>query len=103
MNQSFESCRDDYEISRKELNALHGMVNQAGAAGARIAGAGFGGCLIAAVPKEKLEDFRQRLAADYFDQYLSALNDPVAPPGPPTEADLFPCRPIAGASAIELS
>ena len=38
--------RDDYEISSDELNQVVESANKNGALGARLTGAGFGGCVV---------------------------------------------------------
>lgn len=47
MVQSHSSLRDDYEVSHPSLDALVGIARDAGAVGARLTGAGFGGCVVA--------------------------------------------------------
>ncbi len=47
MDASHASLRDDYEVSVAELDRLVEIARAAGAAGARLTGAGFGGCIIA--------------------------------------------------------
>lgn len=47
MYASHQSMRDDYEISTPELDAFVELASQAGALGARLTGAGFGGSAIA--------------------------------------------------------
>jgi galactokinase len=47
MDASHASLRDDYEVSTKELDALVEVAKEHGAAGARLTGAGFGGCAVA--------------------------------------------------------
>ena len=47
MLESHESLRDDYGVSTAELDTLVDALVAAGAAGARLTGAGFGGCVVA--------------------------------------------------------
>ncbi|MDQ3736808.1 MAG: galactokinase, partial [Actinomycetota bacterium] len=49
MYDSHVSLRDDYEVSTPELDAFVEVAREAGALGARLTGAGFGGCAIALV------------------------------------------------------
>ena len=49
MYESHASMRDDYEISTRELDAFVELAEASGAPGARLTGAGFGGCAIALV------------------------------------------------------
>lgn len=66
MNQSHISLRDDYEVSGMELDALvEAAWQQDGVLGARMTGAGFGGCAIAIVEKEKTEQFIREVGAAY--------------------------------------
>lgn len=47
--ESHASLRDDYRVSTPELDVLVGELVDAGALGARLTGAGFGGCVVALV------------------------------------------------------
>lgn len=47
MLESHASLRDDYRVSIPELDALVDAFVEEGAAGARLTGAGFGGCVVA--------------------------------------------------------
>src|SRR5437763_1083506 len=47
LDASHQSLRDDYEVSHPELDRLVGLAREAGAAGARLTGAGFGGSVVA--------------------------------------------------------
>ena len=51
MFASHASLRDDYEVSTPELDTFVRAAEQHGARGARLTGAGFGGCAIALVPR----------------------------------------------------
>jgi galactokinase len=51
MYASHASLRDDYEVSTPELDTFVETAQQHGAKGARLTGAGFGGCAIALVPE----------------------------------------------------
>ncbi|MDO4563994.1 MAG: galactokinase [Clostridia bacterium] len=56
MNQSHFSLRDDYEVSCEELDVLTDILRrQDGVLGARMTGAGFGGCVVALVERDKAE------------------------------------------------
>ncbi|RSL35191.1 galactokinase [Salibacterium salarium] len=66
MNESHVSLRDDYEVTGKELDTLvEAAWDQDGVIGARMTGAGFGGCAIAIVEKEKTEMFQKKVKAHY--------------------------------------
>ncbi|WP_454788548.1 galactokinase [Mycolicibacterium lutetiense] len=51
---SHASMRDDFEITTPHLDLLAETAVQAGALGARMTGGGFGGCVIALVPEERV-------------------------------------------------
>jgi galactokinase len=50
MGASHASLRDDFQVSTPELDALVELLCGAGAFGARLTGAGFGGCVVALFP-----------------------------------------------------
>ena len=57
MNASHASLRDDYEVTGRELDTLVAATQQCdGVIGARMTGAGFGGCAIAIVDEASTED-----------------------------------------------
>jgi galactokinase len=66
MGQSHDSLRDDFEVCNRELNV---MVDCAGAAdgcfGARMTGAGFGGCAVALVLESTVADFVATVSRAY--------------------------------------
>jgi len=63
MLASHASLRDDFRVSTPELDLLVELAMQHGALGARLTGAGFGGCIVALVPAEL--DITAALAARY--------------------------------------
>jgi galactokinase len=86
MSESHESLRDDYEVSSGELDAIVGAAMRAPAClGARMTGAGFGGCGVAIVRRDALDDFLTHVADDYRER--TGL-----------EASLYACEPSPGAS-----
>ena len=66
MNLSHAGLRDDYEVSSAELNALVEAARRVpGVLGARMMGAGFGGCTISLVEAGAVPEFEARVARDY--------------------------------------
>lgn len=63
---SHNSLRDDYEVTGIELDTLVNEASkQKGCIGARMTGAGFGGCAIALVHKDYLEEFIKNVGEEY--------------------------------------
>jgi galactokinase len=66
MNQCHASLRDFYEVSSPELNAMASIAQSLdGCYGARLTGAGFGGCTANLVAREKADEFARTLAVRY--------------------------------------
>jgi galactokinase len=66
MNESHVSLRDDYEVSSKELDVLVEVAwKQPGVLGARMTGAGFGGCTVNLVRQEAAEAFAEAVRRGY--------------------------------------
>ena len=66
INQSHESCKSDYEVSCKELDLLVDLARMVpGVLGARMTGAGFGGCTINLVMRNRVEEFQQKVGSLY--------------------------------------
>jgi galactokinase len=63
--ESHRSLRDDYEVSTPELDALVEALLDAGAIGARLTGAGFGGCVVALTGKADVHAVAQAASAAY--------------------------------------
>lgn len=66
MYESHASLRDDYEVSSRELDILVELASkQAGTIGARMTGAGFGGCTVNLVSSEGISDFQEAVSERY--------------------------------------
>jgi galactokinase len=88
MNASHESLRDDYEVSSKELDTLVELAwKQPGALGARMTGAGFGGCTVNLVRTDAADAFAEAVSRGYQE----ALG---------LQAEIYVCRASDGALAI---
>ncbi len=69
MNASHVSLEHDYEVTGIELDTLvHTAWEQQGVLGARMTGAGFGGCGIAIVAKDKVEAFTENVGRIYTEK-----------------------------------
>lgn len=66
LTASHVSLRDNYEVTGMELDALvTAAVSHPFCCGARMTGAGFGGCAIALVKKEHVQEFSQAVSSEY--------------------------------------
>ena len=90
MVRSHESLRDDYEVSTGELDAIVGVALEAGAAGARLTGAGFGGCAVALCADSTVAPVMEALTARFYEPRLGKS---------PTRDMMFVAKPSAGARA----
>lgn len=66
LNESHQSLMEDYEVTGLHLDTLVHAALLAGAVGARVTGAGFGGCAIALVPSERVIDFMRIVGIKYL-------------------------------------
>ena len=66
MDASHVSLRDDFEVSSNELNIMVEIARrQSGCYGARMTGAGFGGCAVALIDQSVTEEFTRAVNAEY--------------------------------------
>lgn len=85
MNASHKSLQEDYEVTGKELDALvEAAWAQQGVLGARMTGAGFGGCAIALVKDPYVKNFIDRVGQTYLDKtglkadfYIASIGGPA--------------------------
>ena len=67
MNASHASLRDDFEVSREEIDTMVALAQaQPGCFGARLTGAGFGGCAVALVEEGLEEGFIEEVSRNYL-------------------------------------
>lgn len=62
---SHKSLQEDYEVSCKELDFIVTKAKNYGAIGARLTGAGFGGCGLIVVKKDKAESLVKHIVEEY--------------------------------------
>lgn len=66
LNESHNSLKEDYEVTGLELDTLaETSRKEEGCLGARMTGAGFGGCAIALVHKDKIDSFIENVQKEY--------------------------------------
>lgn len=66
MNDSHVSLRDDYEVTGIELDTLVALAWECeGVLGARMTGAGFGGCTVSIVKEDCIDSFTEKVEAEY--------------------------------------
>lgn len=70
MRQSHDSMRDDFEITVPQIDYLVELAQLAIGknGGARMTGGGFGGCIVALAPKDKVDSIRKIIADNYHKQ-----------------------------------
>ena len=85
MKLSHQSLKDNYEVTGKELDTLYySAIKQKGCIGARMTGAGFGGCTVNLVDKDCIEDFIKNVEIDYLNKigykpsfYVAEISDGI--------------------------
>ncbi|WP_294832676.1 galactokinase [uncultured Gilliamella sp.] len=89
MAQSHKSMRDDFEITVPAIDYLveivHKVIGDEG--GVRMTGGGFGGCVVALVPKDKVDDVKA-VVHNHYQQKFGI------------KETCYVCQPSEGASAI---
>lgn len=88
LDEAHASARDDYRISTPELDVLTDAARQIdGVVGARLTGAGWGGCVISLVPDEQVAEFTGHVARRYIEETGR-------------QATIFPCQAGPGAGLV---
>ena len=89
MAQSHISMRDDFEITVRPIDYLVEIIGEVlgKSGGVRMTGGGFGGCVVALVPTDKVDAVKRVVADEYFDE--TGYN-----------ADIYVCTATQGAFAV---
>jgi galactokinase len=92
MYESHTALSDDYEVSCAELAAVVEIAEnigvKGGVYGCRMTGGGFGGCCVALVKADRVEDISKRIAAGYKERTG-------------IDAAIFASRPAGGAAVVK--
>jgi len=90
MIESHRSLKNDYEVSCAELDLLVDLaLKQEGVLGARMTGAGFGGCTVNLLKRDYVDVFKEKIKKEY--KKLTGINP-----------DVYLTAPSGGAKVIEL-
>jgi len=90
MIESHQSLKDDYEVSCRELDLLVDLaIEQEGVLGARMTGAGFGGCTVNLLRREYVDAFKKTIKQGY--KKITGINP-----------DIYVTPPAEGAKVLEL-
>jgi galactokinase len=93
MDASHASCRDDYEVSSPALEELIAAAKAAGALGARLTGAGFGGCTVNLLPAGRASFFLAMMERSFYQRRPAAAR---------RREHAFAVTPSAAASVVRL-
>lgn len=93
MNGSHASLAEDYEVSIPELDDLVAIARDAGAVGARLTGAGMGGCIVALCSDETVGEVLTAIRDDYY-AARNRIDD--------LDDHLFVAKPSQGASVTTM-
>jgi N-acetylgalactosamine kinase len=98
MDDSQASCRDLYECSCSELDALVTIAKAAGAIGARLTGAGWGGCTVSLVRAGEEGEFINKVKEAYYRPLVEAGRTDEAG----VEEAIFASKPASGGAVLRL-
>jgi len=90
MVESHRSLKNDYEVSCAELDLLVDLaLKQEGVLGARMTGAGFGGCTVNLLKRDYIDAFKKSVKNEY--KKITGIN-----------LDIYITLPAEGAKVLEL-
>jgi galactokinase len=91
MNESHDSLRHDFEVSNPFMDRLVDLAHETdGVLGARLTGAGFGGCTVNLVHTDVLRDFNRKVVRRYSEE--TSL-----------KAETYVVRPVSGIEVEKLA
>ena len=102
MNASHQSCDRDYEISTPELNTLVSIMSESGALGARLTGAGFGGCAIALVRDDDIQKIIDAIHELYYTTYIGEKHPNLLENLDAEDKNILTVKPAQGAEVTAL-
>ena len=72
MKESHASLRDDFEVTTKEMDGLVEIIDSVlgSNGGVRMTGGGFGGCVVALVPADLVEQVKEVVNSRYEEEYF---------------------------------
>jgi len=92
MNESQASCRDDFGCSIEPLDEMCTVARDAGALGARLTGAGWGGCIVAlCADGETADGVQAALKSKYYGKQEGTTEEDIS-------TLMFKCVPLPGAA-----
>ena len=101
MNESHASLRDDYEVSSDALNAMVEAAQAHKACfGARMTGAGFGGCAVAIVRADAADDFVAATSSAYQAEPATSRPFMSARDTAPPWCKSLPLRPLGEGQGV---
>lgn len=78
LNETQDSCRDDYECSCPEVDQICEIARRAGTWGSRLTGAGWGGCTVHMLPKSKVDAVSKALHEEYYSKLSGVTQEQLA-------------------------
>jgi len=96
MYESHDSCAKNYDCSHPALDEMVQLSNMYGALGARLTGAGWGGCIVALVPNDNVKEYVNGLKTKYYSKLNPDMNFEAM------DQLIFPTEPGSGALIFKL-
>ncbi|KAI9831581.1 MAG: hypothetical protein M1819_004813 [Sarea resinae] len=75
LNATQDSCRDLYQCSCAEIDQLCRLARDAGAYGSRLTGAGWGGCSVHLVPRDRVDAVKEAWRTGYYAKRFPGMSE----------------------------